>query len=202
MPHPQGFTPIGYEKKHIKRNPKHPLSIERTQFPLVVVEAMIIHKSQGSTYTNLILDLRGQLTPKRNELYVACLRATTAAGLFIMNSTFAFTNPVDANSNLAGELLRHNEVALVPYFDHLLLPQQYTQLIFHNVQSLKNHFSHITNDTIYLHSDILLFVETWSSNSSSLIIPGFSFDRSYFYPQKAIWRYLLCQKYTFKHSFH
>ncbi|KAI8375904.1 hypothetical protein BD560DRAFT_305158, partial [Blakeslea trispora] len=59
------------------------LSVKRTQFPLTVSKALPIHKSQGSTYSKVAVELQGRVL-NRSLMYVACSRATSASGLYLI----------------------------------------------------------------------------------------------------------------------
>ncbi|KAI8357369.1 hypothetical protein EDC96DRAFT_414722, partial [Choanephora cucurbitarum] len=59
------------------------LSLKRTQIPLTISEAVTIHKSQGPTYQKVAIDLTGR-SLKKSLMYVACSRATSASGLYLI----------------------------------------------------------------------------------------------------------------------
>ncbi|KAI9018019.1 hypothetical protein CLU79DRAFT_831617 [Phycomyces nitens] len=117
----------------------------------------------------------------RSLLYVACSRATSADGLRLICKSNQFIPPKpiteDRNNQLQIEINRHQTVQLELSFGHLQKQEEsdYTQLISHNVQSLRAHLSQITSDQVYLSSNILLFNETWTlPNHESCVIPGFT----------------------------
>lgn len=58
--------------------------IIRTQFSLVLAEAMTIHEVQGQTYHSICLDLRSKQRLRKAMLYVACSRAASKEGLYIL----------------------------------------------------------------------------------------------------------------------
>lgn len=60
------------------------IKVERKQFPIVCVEALTTHKSQGRTYISVAVHpSRGM---ERSALYVACSRTTKASGLYIVGT--------------------------------------------------------------------------------------------------------------------
>ncbi|KAG2192542.1 hypothetical protein INT47_011655 [Mucor saturninus] len=144
-------------------------------FPMVLAEALTMHKSQGATYQNDVLDLSKGPLPTRSSLYVACSRATSADGfLIIKNDAFKPTLPPKSTENISLELIRQESVKLNPVFLHLQdLNKNRMQLISHNVQSLAAHVNQITTDNVYSCSDILLFNETWITHNHDIQIPDF-----------------------------
>jgi ATP-dependent exoDNAse (exonuclease V) alpha subunit len=82
------WTPIEPVSLTIPQRSNGPLSVKREQFPVVVAEALTIHKSQGSTYTKAALEVLGKRQISRSLKYVACSRATSASGLFIVSNNF------------------------------------------------------------------------------------------------------------------
>lgn len=146
--------------------------VNRTQFPLVVAEAITIHKSQGGTYNTAIVELP-ETRMQRALMYVACSRATSSDGLNIVGSSFRKTEPPKATDAIALELARQQSIRLETRFRHLQTAGSLIQVIFHNVQSLPAHLNQIVSDPLYLQSDVLLFAETWCTTNHNLLIPGF-----------------------------
>lgn len=108
-------------------------------------------------------------------MYVACSRATSANGLYIINKgDFQPTVPPGETESISLELARLESVKLEPRFLKLRDTERSNlQLIAHNVQSLKSHMDQIINDKVYLCSDFLLLNETWSTSNQVYNIPGF-----------------------------
>ena len=131
------WTPIDPVTLVVKRRPNSSLSIKRTQFPLTVAEAVIIHKSQSSTYNRVCIHLDGR-SLNRYLIYVACSRATSASGLYLIGSKFEPTRPPNSRDDLAKELERHETVKAVLKFEQISGSSHsfQFQLMFHNVQSL------------------------------------------------------------------
>ncbi|ORX66323.1 hypothetical protein DL89DRAFT_270250 [Linderina pennispora] len=109
----------------------------------------------------------------RSLMYVAFSRAVSASGLYLIGD-FREPSPPDRNSSLQREYARQQQCQLLPVFRFLREPRQCQQLLFHNVQSLRAHLQLVTSDKVYMHSDLLLFAETWLCEDQSCEIPGFT----------------------------
>ena len=118
--YPANWTPIETKSVSFNAIRNSRLSIERTQFPVVVAEAITIHKSQGATFSNVMVDLSKGKVPNRSSLYVACSRATSASGLFIIKQTqLTGTPPLGPSEPITVELNRLDTCRLIPSFMHL-----------------------------------------------------------------------------------
>lgn len=136
--------------------------VNREQYPLAVAEAMTIHKSQGSTMNFVTVQL-GNRALERSLLYVACSRAKTISGLFLVGK---FTPPSPPNQfhTPTLEMKRLREVALlVPRFRHLRsFETNIFQIVSHNVQSIAAHLPVIRSDYIFRASHCFAMQETWA----------------------------------------
>ncbi|OBZ80978.1 ATP-dependent DNA helicase PIF1, partial [Choanephora cucurbitarum] len=168
------WTPIDPVILVVKRRLNSSLSIKRTQFPLTVAEAVTIHKSQGSSYNRVCIHLNGR-SLSRSLMYVACSRAITASGLYLIGDKFEPTKPPRTNDDITSELNRQKTVQLETTFNRFTARNNgfRYQLAFHNVRSLKAHIDQVINDKSYLTPDFLLFAETWATEQQSFVIPGF-----------------------------
>lgn len=140
-----------------------------------MAEATTIHKSQGSSYTRVTVQL-----PNRNErplIYVALSRATTLNGLFLLG-TFKPTLP-DPNPRPVpkrGEKPRvypndemcrlRNTALLETKFTKLCHVSNHCfQIVSHNICSLKSKIETVRKDTVFKASNLLLLQETWLKES-------------------------------------
>lgn len=83
----------------------------RKQLPITVAESITIHKSQGATFQSVAIDLSDGRKLSRSALYVACSRATSAAGLFLTGKFYEpCTNKTDLIVlNELDRLAKHSE---------------------------------------------------------------------------------------------
>lgn len=105
-------------------------------------------------------------------IYVACSRATTAQGLFIVTESFKAPRPPTSKDAVVKEMAKLREKPIVPIFKFLRERHNFTQIMYHNVQSLK-HIPDIVSDPQILASDIYFTSETWSCTEDSFSLPDF-----------------------------
>ncbi|GBP43097.1 ATP-dependent DNA helicase PIF1 [Eumeta japonica] len=150
------------------------LVVQRTQFPIVPAEGITIHKSQGATLEKVVVHISKNV--KRSMLYVACSRAMSSFGLFLVVNSGTFKPPseISESSAVSIEMKRLEQNKLVPYFKFLQTPEDNAvQIVFHNVQSLRKHFSDVIIDPIIHSSHAALFVETWGCRRDTFELDGF-----------------------------
>ncbi|CEP13538.1 hypothetical protein [Parasitella parasitica] len=91
---PTNWTRISPRSETVYEARSKGLRVKRTQFPLLSAAALTIHKSQGSIYDKVLLDIRGQPRLNRNALYVACSGARHADNLYIIANSFPVPDPM------------------------------------------------------------------------------------------------------------
>jgi len=107
-------------------------------------EAITIHKSQGATYSKVVAHTSPGM--QRAALYVACCRAISAAGVYIIGP---FVPPRSAQDSASEEELRELRSAklLNTHFDCLLnIPNLH--VFFHNKESLHCYISDVCSDQL------------------------------------------------------
>lgn len=167
------FTPIFLCTKLFQYKNKIDVKISRTQFPLIAAEGITIHKSQGSTYTMIVVHLDRKTKLTRAALYVACSRVTTINGLFfigIFEPPNSIENAIELNNEIS--LLRTSKL-LIPVFNNMISKSNSLKLLFHNIQSINAHFTDIQSDQNQMNMDLIFLVETWSLSGDDLKIPNF-----------------------------
>ncbi|CAG9799161.1 unnamed protein product [Chironomus riparius] len=126
------WTPITRIKLNFRVN-KCSAQVFREQYPIVPAEAISIHKSQGSTLENVTILLVPRMS--RSLIYVACSRAKTLDGLYLIGKFKSPTPPRDDHPVVL-EMKRLRETAqLIPKFQHLKsIPANEIQIVSFNVK--------------------------------------------------------------------
>lgn len=116
----------------------------------------------------------GNRQMNRKSLYVACLRATSLQGLFLIGK-FIPPTKINTNDKTFLEMTRlRDECIMVPKFQHLReVPNGMIQIISFNVQSLKRHANTLKCDQVFTSSDLLALQETWLSSTDTIEISPF-----------------------------
>jgi hypothetical protein len=166
------LTPIvPVTRKLIRRASSSNITVNRRQFPLVPCQAMTIHKSQGGTYTHVVIHLKKGIT--RSALYVACSRAKTSDGLFLIGEFIAKNIPPE-NERVTKEITRlQNDSSLKFSLQFIHTTKDGIKMIFHNSRSLAAHYDHVINDRSFMCCDVLMFCETNFKFKNEITLPGF-----------------------------
>jgi endonuclease/exonuclease/phosphatase (EEP) superfamily protein YafD len=157
---------------------KHQLQVLRRQFPLRPSAAKTIHRCQGDTLNEAVVDLPSS---KREHMhYVALSRLRTISGLRILNLN---ENKITVSKKVQEEMTRLRENALLN--SHLPFLYKDTsgtfKILFQNVRSLHLHFPDVASDYNAKAAHINMFVETalCSNDKNDLYqIPNFQLFRN------------------------
>lgn len=152
----------------IKVRPDRPSSpeMQRTQFPITLAWACIIHKVQGLTADRIVIssELNKQRSFNYGQIYVALSRAKTLQGIYILGELKK--NHVRANPKVHKEYERlRNATAQMPTnqimgstINQRDLPLLPISLL--NIRSLNKHSIDVKFDSALCSSDIIAFTET------------------------------------------
>jgi len=115
------------------------------------------------------------ITPRMTGslLYVACSRATSLSGLYLIGN-FKPPAPMVNSDHLWTEMTRWDSCKILPCFKFLREPQCDIQVMYHNVQSLRKKWDLIKNDSSYKKSHLVFFSETWMTPNDSLNLRHFN----------------------------
>ncbi|XP_054711012.1 uncharacterized protein LOC129220608 [Uloborus diversus] len=166
---PPCWTPVERACRQLNTGKRLKALVLRKQFPLVPAEGITIHKSQGSTYTEIALHLHKGMD--RASLYVACSRVTNCSGLFIVGN-FQPPPPPPLHHPVRQELLRLKTKCRISLM-HSYVSRAQRKIFFHNVQSLRNHHKDLICDQVILKADIILTVENWSFKEEKYPLEGY-----------------------------
>ena len=154
------------------------LQILRRQFPLVPAQGITIHKSQGDTYSEVVVHLTNNI--KRASLYVALSRAKTARGLYLIGELKLPKEP-QASDKVPAEMRRLREKCMVRPSIKFLDEHKGRELkvACHNVESLRANLATTCADPSLMAVDVLCFVETKNADKNRFPIPDFqcTFER-------------------------
>ena len=149
------WTPIEPLVKQFSAGHKGQALIQRLQFPLRQAHAKTIHRSQGDTMDDAVIDLTS--TRKIDHIhYVAISRLRTLQGLHLLNlQDDKISVSTDVQQEMAG--LRSNPI-------HCCTPSLAEQpgnltIVFLNARSLHRHLPDVKADTRFANASILIFSE-------------------------------------------
>ena len=149
----RAWTPIWAVKRTFMYRNK---AVVRQQFPLKPSSGKTIHKSQGQTKEQIVVDTtRGA---RAHHHYVAYSRVTSIHGLHLLNG---LNGTIHVDKNVLEEMrrMRINARLKLSYKP----VHAYTSdlvVVFQNAQSLHAHFSQVQNDKTFTDADVLGFAET------------------------------------------
>ena len=157
--HPHA-VPLGKYEVVFFAKGKRGSEITRLQFPLTLAWATTIHKVQGLTLDEIVVDMKGgRFSP--GQAYVAFSRVKTLAGLHILN----FNNKAIKKSiDVENEMLRLNSNLLQPLPEVLSDPYHLTIALL-NVRSIVAKLPDIHADKNLRSASTLCFCETWLNAS-------------------------------------
>ncbi|KAH9388427.1 hypothetical protein TYRP_023493 [Tyrophagus putrescentiae] len=140
---PENLTPVRKETRQLSTGRHNNYQLTRTQFPMVLGEAITIHKSQGASFTNVAVHLSHNLPS--TELYIELPS--------IHPDLAAQTNDVEV------EFRRLQ--ALPPFCTLPTWPAGNTlKIIYHNVEGLASKFESTFADSTFSDADVVIFSET------------------------------------------
>ena len=171
---PDLWTPVEPTGRIVRRQQSGgSLQLMRRQFPLVPAMAVTIHKSQGDTYSQVAVHLTTGM--QRSHLYVACSRAKTAEGLYLVGN-LKLPGPPKSTDKVTAEMRRlRRDRPILPSLTFLDdLQDDKLKIVMHNVRSLRAHYGATCNDSSLMAADVLGFVETKASVVGETGFDGFS----------------------------
>lgn len=148
------WVPIGRMKRPLQHFFTPGTQLIREQIPVVAANAITIDKAQGSTIPTVVVSLRrfrradGSLSRRltREQLYVACSRASSLEGLFL-DGIFVPPAPPGPSDPVTLEMERLRNI---PYEPSIMTFQKYNgdfyKIYFHNIQSFQAHFEDLRAD--------------------------------------------------------
>ena len=151
------WTPIFEVNRNFLYNYK---SFQRTQFPLKPAAAKTVHKSQGCTVDEVVIDLSQTRTRKTPHIhYVAMSRVRKFENLYILNFN---SDALTADERVKHEMRRLREEAnlklcYTPLYE--VDPRRF-KIAFNNARSFHKHFHDILADPNMSAADIIGIMES------------------------------------------
>ena len=137
--------------------------IKRLQFPLTLAWATTIHKVQGLTLDEIVVDMKGGRF-NAGQAYVAFSRVKTLQGLHILNFN---TSAIKKSDAVEEEMARLNDKLLppLPQLQCRLLSDSHITISLLNVRSINAKMPDILCDDNLKCASVLCFCETWLNPS-------------------------------------
>ena len=150
------WTPIEPVVKQYPAGFKGEANIQRYQFPLGPAHAKTIHRSQGDTLEQAVMDL--SMKNKVDHMYyVAISRLKSIDGLYVRNLE---ESKISVSDHVKKEMARLRSCSLSPSLQFLDVIHNKFKLIFLNARSMKRHMHDISEDPNIRSANIACFCET------------------------------------------
>ena len=160
----KSWTPIFDIKRSFTYNRRN---YERIQFPLRPSAGKTIHKSQGDTLDEVVVNMNSKCKAKIPHIhYVALSRVRSLKGLYIMNFN---KEKIAVSESVNEELqrLRKDAVIKLCFTPLYVLGDNLLKFAFNNARSLHAHFKDIKSDPNVTNADIIGISETRLIQSDS-----------------------------------
>ena len=158
-------VPIAKHEAIFLAKGKRGSEVTRLQFPLTLAWATTIHKVQGLTLDEIVVDMKGgHFSP--GQAYVAFSRVKNLEGLHILNF-----NPkaIKASKDVMIEMERLSKNLLnpLPLFTCPLVSDDYITVALLNVRSIVPKIPDIHQDSSLKCANVLCFTETWLTSAQA-----------------------------------
>jgi hypothetical protein len=171
------WVQIGRVTKNLSKTGRHKgIRIIGTQLPLLSANGVTIPKAQGSSIPSVVACVSTTRKKKltREELYVACSRATSLNGLYINGE---FVPPVlpGPNNPVTVEMERLRSMPLELSLRFLQdYGDDFERIYYHNVQSFVQHHLDVKADHCAMAANFLALVEPHLKPTDQIDQPSFS----------------------------
>ena len=171
------WTPIFEVKRQFTSHKNSQIQFLRRQFPLRQASAKTIHRCQGDTLNNVVVNFSGR--PKDHMHYVGLSRVRNLNGLLLQEFD---AKKICCSQKVKVEMQRLRTTSkftpCVPFIDSLTAS---IKICFHNVRSLPLHINDVRCDVNVDAADMNIFVETnltTAHHSENLQIEHFQLFRN------------------------
>ena len=145
--------------------------VTRRQFPIYLSAARTIHKAQGASMKEVVLDFGKRKIDHIH--YVGLSRSTSLAGIHILGLNEA---KISVSVEVAAEMDRLRMNRTIQPASVSTLPSNATKVCFFNCRSLRKHFQDLTSDSNLMSTDIIGLAEArlWDVLDINFSIPSFN----------------------------
>ncbi|XP_053698655.1 uncharacterized protein LOC128745602 [Sabethes cyaneus] len=154
----QDWTPISKRSANIKLSSA--IKCKRAQFPVVSACALTIHKSQGGTFSEVVVDY--DRSQEQQLVYVAMSRGSNTPKMKELRTEMSRLE----NHRLV--TIRDELIEFVTSGNHSFV------LVSLNIQSFNAHSEDVSTDPVLRLADVFAFSETWANNNASLAMEGYT----------------------------
>lgn len=158
------WTPIQPVSRQFQVGKSQSAQVLRKQFPLRQSAAKTIHRSQGDTLDQVVVDFTSSRKDPHTH-YVGLSRVRTLDGLFILNLCPEKINISDSVKVQMQQLRSNRSMELSMHFPYMHADQ--LQIAFLNVRSLHKHIDYVRSDYSLQHCEIQIYCETRVSHKDS-----------------------------------
>ena len=178
------WTPVLEISRQFRLNKRTNAQVLRKQFPLRPAAAKTIHRCQGDTLNEAVVDFPASTI--QHIHYVGLSRVRNSTNLHILNLN---ENKIKVSESVQAEIHRlRTEAVLKPSLPNLYQNNQNTKkhvltVLFHNVRSLHLHIQDVQNDYNVQAADVNIFVETAlcsRDQNENFLISNFTLHRNDF----------------------
>ena len=177
------WTPIQPLSRQFQVGRSHSAQVLRKQFPLRLSAAKTIHRSQGDTLDQVVVDFTSPRTEPHRH-YVGLSRVRTLQGLHILNLC---TNKICISEKVTNEMAQLRSDRKMPVSLHLpyLHSQTALQICFFNVRSLHKHIDLVRSDHILSTCHVNMYCETRVAPTDDIDMYSINTFQTVMYPHAA-----------------
>lgn len=135
----------------------------RKQFPLQLAWACTVHKVQGLTVTECVVDLNKCFAP--GQAYVALSRVTSINGLYINDMDMKkLDQKIRCDPDIDSGIFAMRKISPLPKPQRTF--ENCVKIMYHNIQGLQQHEKDLKSNKDFMDADFICVTETWLDSQS------------------------------------
>jgi hypothetical protein len=161
--------PIERHKAQYEKENKKGAQVTRTQFPLTLAWAVTIHKCQGLTLNEIVVDFSGSNRFNNGQAYVALSRVQSLNGLHILNFNKSAIR-ADKNVKKVMEDFQRKQIPVIQHLEFISMETRNKFTVGHlNIHYfLEKQKDMIAAYNVYKYAMIMCFTETYLKKNHSV----------------------------------